>query len=72
MLADLKAMGYRVVGIEVDEAARRMTAAKGIEVFRGYAEAVPDEVKSRSMDVVLMKHVLEHCLNPLQAVRNAA
>jgi 2-polyprenyl-3-methyl-5-hydroxy-6-metoxy-1,4-benzoquinol methylase len=72
LLADLQALGHHVVGVEVDENARRRTAAKGIDVFPGYAEALPDEIKGRPFDVVCMIHVLEHCADPLQALRNAA
>jgi 2-polyprenyl-3-methyl-5-hydroxy-6-metoxy-1,4-benzoquinol methylase len=72
LLADLQALGHHVVGVEVDENARRRAVAKGIDVFPGYAEALPDEVKSRPFEVVSMIHVLEHCADPLQALRNAA
>jgi SAM-dependent methyltransferase len=72
VLAGLKALGHDVVGVESDEDARRMAAAKGIEVFPGYAEDLPEEVKGRTFDLVSMTHVLEHCLDPLRALRNAA
>jgi 2-polyprenyl-3-methyl-5-hydroxy-6-metoxy-1,4-benzoquinol methylase len=72
LLAELQALGHKVVGVEVDETARRRAAAKGIDVFPGYAEAIPDAVKDRSFDMVCMIHVLEHCPDPLQALRNAA
>jgi SAM-dependent methyltransferase len=72
LLADLKALGHHVVGVEVDEDACRRAVAKGLDVFPGYAEALPDEVKGRPFDVVSMMHVLEHCLDPIQALRNAA
>jgi 2-polyprenyl-3-methyl-5-hydroxy-6-metoxy-1,4-benzoquinol methylase len=72
LLAELKALGHQVVGIEMDETARRRAAAKGIEVFPGYAEALPDEVSGRAFELVSMIHVLEHCADPLQALRNAA
>jgi 2-polyprenyl-3-methyl-5-hydroxy-6-metoxy-1,4-benzoquinol methylase len=72
LLADLKALGHQVVGVEVNENARRRAAVKGIEVFPGYAEALPDDVKGQAFDLVSMIHVLEHCVDPLQALRNAA
>ena len=72
MLADLNAMGYQTVGVEADPAALQMTASKGIDVFSGYAEALPEQVNRQSFDVVSMVHVLEHCLNPVEALKNAA
>ena len=72
LLADLRALGYRVVGVEVDENACRGSAEKGVEVFVGHAEVLPNEIKGRSFDLVSMTHVLEHCADPLQALRNAA
>jgi SAM-dependent methyltransferase len=72
LLADLKLLGHHVVGVEIDEHARRRATAKGIEVFPGYAEALPDQVKVRPFELVCMIHVLEHCPDPLQALRNAA
>jgi 2-polyprenyl-3-methyl-5-hydroxy-6-metoxy-1,4-benzoquinol methylase len=72
LLADLKALGHGVVGVEVDENACRAAAQKGIEVFVGYAEALPDEIKGRSFDLVSMTHVLEHCADPLRALQNVA
>jgi SAM-dependent methyltransferase len=72
LLAGLTALGYQVVGVEVDESARRRATAKGLDVFPGYAEALPDEIRGRSFDVVSMTHVLEHCLDPLRALRNVA
>ena len=72
VLADLKLLGYQVVGVESDEAARQRTRAQGIEVLGGYAETLPEQVACRRFDIVTMKHVLEHCLNPLVALGNAA
>jgi 2-polyprenyl-3-methyl-5-hydroxy-6-metoxy-1,4-benzoquinol methylase len=72
MLAELNAMGYQTVGVEAEPAALQMTASKGIDVFSGYAEALPEQVNRQSFDVVSMAHVLEHCLNPVEALKNAA
>ena len=72
LLDDLKALGYRVVGVEPSEDARRRATAKGIDVFAGYAEALPAEVKGRSFDGVIMSSVLDSCYDPFEALRNAA
>ncbi len=71
LLAEFKARGHRVVGVEVDEDARRNAGNKGIETHVGYAEALPDAIQRRTFDLVTMIHVLEHCADPLQALRNA-
>jgi SAM-dependent methyltransferase len=71
LLAEFKARGHSVVGVEVDEDARRNAGEKGIETHVGYAEALPDAVKRRTFDLVTMIHVLEHCADPLLALRNA-
>jgi SAM-dependent methyltransferase len=72
LLADLRAAGWSVVGVEPDPAARRAAAARGLEVYDGTAEAPPDAVRDRTFDAVVMQHVLEHCLDPLAALRSAA
>jgi 2-polyprenyl-3-methyl-5-hydroxy-6-metoxy-1,4-benzoquinol methylase len=61
--------GYEVVGVEPDAAARKVASAHG-EVFAGTAEALPDDVAGRQFDVVLLSHVLEHCIDPLTALAN--
>ncbi|GAA6200936.1 class I SAM-dependent methyltransferase [Aquicoccus sp. SU-CL01552] len=70
-LARLKASGYRVRGVEPDPEAIRAATAKGVKVFAGTAEDIPDDVSGTRYDAVLMMHVLEHCLDPVRAVRNA-
>lgn len=70
-LSRLKAMGHRARGIEPDPNAAAVAAGKGIAVDRGTAEHIPETVACEQFDVVLMMHVLEHCLDPEQSVRNA-
>jgi SAM-dependent methyltransferase len=72
LLAELKALGHHVVGVEPSENARRRATARGIDVFAGYAEVLPDEVKGRSIDGVIMTMVLDSCSDPFEALRNAA
>jgi SAM-dependent methyltransferase len=72
LLVELKALGLRVVGVEPSENARRKATASGIDVVAGYAEALPDEVKGRSFDGVIMAMVLDGCSDPFEALRNAA
>jgi 2-polyprenyl-3-methyl-5-hydroxy-6-metoxy-1,4-benzoquinol methylase len=65
----LKNSGFQVTGIEPDAKARSL-AAQVTEVFDGTAEQIPDQIKERSFDIVLMSHVLEHCIDPHAAIKN--
>jgi SAM-dependent methyltransferase len=69
-LKQLKEAGFRVVGFEPDERAR-LRAAKVAAVFNGTAENPPREIATDRFDVVLMSHVLEHCIDPVAAIYNA-
>ena len=68
-MSAFKQAGYEVVGIEPDPAARAL-AAKAGEVLAGTAEAIPAELAGREFDVVLLSHVLEHCIDPAAALAN--
>lgn len=68
-MSAFKQAGYAVVGIEPDPAARAV-AAKAGEVLEGTAEAIPDDLAEREFDVVLLSHVLEHCIDPVAALAN--
>lgn len=69
-LKQFRDAGFDVVGIEPDTSARNV-AKEAIEtVYKGTAENLPDEVTHRQFDVVLMSHVLEHCLDINEAMLN--
>lgn len=68
-LRALKDLGFVVVGVEPDEAARDNAIKAGVDVVAGTAEDIPDGLGK--FDLVLMTHALEHCRNPRQAVENA-
>lgn len=70
-LAKFQAAGFSVSGIEPDPLARE--AAKNVtdQIFDGTAEQLPEKIADRKYDVVLMSHVLEHCLDPDAALNNA-
>lgn len=72
ILAAFKEAGHEVLGIEPDEAARTVAQSHGLPVVDGTAERLPPAVAGREFDFVVMTHVLEHTLEPLTAVRNAA
>lgn len=61
--------GFQVTGIEPDPTARSL-AAKSADVFDGTAERLPYQLEGQHFDVVLMSHVLEHCIDPHSAIRN--
>lgn len=63
----------RLVGVEPDAQARGHAAKDGIEAYDGSAENLPAELASDhfDFDFVCMTHVLEHCLDPLAALKNA-
>lgn len=68
-MRQFRAAGYEVTGIEPDPAARAIAAGFG-QVYDGTAESLPREVAGQSFDVVLLSHVLEHCIDPVRALRN--
>lgn len=70
-LERLNGMGHRCVGVEPDPAAMAETQRRNVEVYPGIAEDLPKEISTRKFDAVTMLHVLEHCLDPELAVRNA-
>jgi SAM-dependent methyltransferase len=68
-LAEFAKAGFRVMGVEPDPAARKAAQQLG-DVFDGTAENLPSEIANRRFDVVLVSHVLEHCIDPLKAIGN--
>jgi SAM-dependent methyltransferase len=69
-LSRFSAGGFEVTGVEPDEAARRVASRYG-PVYAGTAELLPQEVRLRAYDTVLLSHVLEHCIDPKVALLNA-
>ena len=75
-LALLASMGHQVTGLEPDPQARRAARQRGLGVHDGTAEALPLALARRNdaaegYDAVIFLHVLEHCLDPAEAMRNA-
>jgi 2-polyprenyl-3-methyl-5-hydroxy-6-metoxy-1,4-benzoquinol methylase len=70
-LDQFRAAGYETMGIEPDAEARNHASKHGA-VLAGTAECLPGSVTGRKFDVILMSHVLEHCIEPTTAVANAA
>jgi 2-polyprenyl-3-methyl-5-hydroxy-6-metoxy-1,4-benzoquinol methylase len=71
LAAELVALGHRVVAVDADPKAATCAASRNIEVFHGSAEDLPAHLMSRQFDIVVMSHVLEHCLDPHRAIENA-
>jgi SAM-dependent methyltransferase len=72
LLRSLQNVGHSVAGVEPDDDARKLAAARGIKVFNGTAEHLPEEIANRKFDRVFMIHSLEHCGDPIVAFANAA
>lgn len=70
LLKGLATLGYDVVGVEPDDDARAVASETGLTVYDGTAEDLPAELLSQrgTFDAVVMSHVLEHTLNPIEAV----
>lgn len=62
-LAKFQQSGYAVFGVEPDSAAREVAQTITPNIFAGTAEELPVTITERKYDIVLMSHVLEHCLD---------
>ena len=69
-LRKFQAQGYTVFGVEPDEAAREVARQVSPNIFSGTAEELPDAIAGEKYDIVLMSHVLEHCLDINAALAN--
>jgi SAM-dependent methyltransferase len=68
-LAQLQAMGHDTLGIEPDPRAREAARKQGVQVVEGTGECLPEGLGP--FDVVILNHVLEHCLDPARVLLNA-
>ena len=69
--AALEAGFSEAIGVEPDPVARQVAIKHSLDVRDGTAEAIPPSLEMGTMDVVVMKHVLEHTLDPGLALANA-
>ncbi len=67
-LKALRELGHQVTGVEPDPAARQVGTRMGLDIHPGTAEDMPAELKGCHFDVVVMTHVLEHCIDPVTAL----
>lgn len=70
LLAEMQHRGHIVIGVEPDPEARKRAKERGVEVLDGTAESIPSALRTRAFHAVVLHHVLEHCIDPLVAVRN--
>ena len=69
-LAKFQAVGYSVFGVEPDPAAREVAKEVTPNIFYGTAEELPETIENEKFDLVLMSHVLEHCLDINTVISN--
>jgi SAM-dependent methyltransferase len=67
----LKAEGRELYGIDPDPKSKAAATAKGVTVYEGTAEEIPDAIRGQTFDLVILSHALEHCTDPALAIRNA-
>jgi 2-polyprenyl-3-methyl-5-hydroxy-6-metoxy-1,4-benzoquinol methylase len=63
--------GFRMTGVERDTKSVSLQGGHS-QVFEGSAEALPPQLARGSFDAVMFKQVLEHLVDPVGALRNAA
>lgn len=71
LLLRFRAEGFSVSGVEPDPVAREQAKESLDNVYDGTAEDLPEVITRDKYDVVLMSHVLEHCLDIDAALSNA-
>ena len=67
----LSQRGFRMTGVERDTKSISLQG-EHTQVFEGTAEALPAQLPRGSFDAVMFKQVLEHLVDPVGALRNAA
>lgn len=71
LMVDLAPLIEQVVGVEPDAEAYATASSKGLRMISGTAEDLPAEITAQRYDFIVIAHVLEHCLDPALALRNA-
>src|SRR5260221_10733011 len=67
MMELLKTEGYKVKGIEPAASLVEYSIKNGLDVDKGYFEQV--DLKGTKFDVVIINHVLEHILDPINFLK---
>ena len=71
LLKKFKGLGAAAAGLEPDPEAGAALTAADIEWHQGVGEAAPESLAGRTFDIVAMTHSLEHCIDPLAALKTA-
>jgi 2-polyprenyl-3-methyl-5-hydroxy-6-metoxy-1,4-benzoquinol methylase len=71
LAAELADAGYAVTAVEPDPKSIAQAHRDKFELISASAEVCSEALNGRRFDVVLMSHVLEHCINPMRALANA-
>ncbi len=66
-LQSLRALGWKVKGIEPDPAGAEMAGKRGIQVYNGTLSQA--QLPAESADYVTMMHVIEHVLDPQALIK---
>jgi 2-polyprenyl-3-methyl-5-hydroxy-6-metoxy-1,4-benzoquinol methylase len=66
----LAELGHEVTGVEVDAAALAKGHQDKFEFHAGTGERIPDALKGRTFDAIVLSHVLEHCIHPSVTLEN--
>lgn len=69
LAASLSDLGHQAHGVEFDPRAAEEARKRGVQIHAGTVENLPEAVASRQFDAVILSHVLEHVLRPVEAVR---
>jgi methionine biosynthesis protein MetW len=60
-----------VYGVDIDEVALKKAAGRGVKVFKADFNSDPLPFKDGFFDAILMEEVIEHLVNPDNAIREA-
>ncbi len=70
IMAGLRDLGHRVLGVERNDLAVRQARDQGLEVYSGTVDAPPREVLETSFDAVFLNRALQSSPEPRAALRN--
>jgi SAM-dependent methyltransferase len=72
LLGRCRELGHTVYGVEPDPFPRHAALAKGIPVYKGIGESLPGPIQSKQFDIIILMHVLHHCIDPAAVLGNVA
>ena len=70
ILERLRSLGHAVTGVEPDPSAAAVARGRGLTIHQAKAEDLPTTLRDGQSDLVILSHVLEHCLDPAAALAN--